>query len=142
MQYLARDLTEVQDKYNQLWKQIKAKYPKADGKIHFAYKGEFAPVNDSVGSLLKKNHYLFLDSEYKSKALGVMKANKDASDEDIRKLLLSAPLNPDCRIEVIWGDLDYDLIAELQGEPLVDQELTPKTRASIRIVLGTIGNKK
>lgn len=35
-------------------------------------------------------------------------------------------------------DLDYALIAHLQADDLVDRELTPQTRASIRIVLGAL----
>lgn len=114
MSYTGKDLVEIQQKYNQKWKQIKAKYPKASGGIHFAFRGEFASVNDSFGNLLRKNHFLFSDSEAKSKAQSLIKAIKDASEEDIKKILLKAPLNPDCRIEVLWSDLDYDLIAELQ----------------------------
>lgn len=140
MNYTGQDLVEIQQKYNQIWKQIRAKYPKASGSVNFALNGYFAPINESFGNLFKKNHYLFLDSEYKTKAQNLMKANKDAAEEDFKKLLLKAPLNPECRIEIIWNDLDYDLIAELQVEPLVDLNLTPQTRASIRIVLGVVGS--
>lgn len=38
----------------------------------------------------------------------------------------------------ILGDLEYALIAHLQADDLVDRELTPQTRASIRIVLGSL----
>lgn len=142
MNYTGKDIVEIQQRYNQLWKQIKAKYPKASGGIHFAFKGEFAPVNDSFGNLIRKNHFLFSEGEAKSKAQSLIKAVKDAAEEDIKKILLKAPLNPECRIEVIWSDLDYALIAELQNDPLVDLNLTPKTRASIRIVLGVVGKSE
>jgi len=35
-------------------------------------------------------------------------------------------------------NLEYDLIWKLQTDELVDRELTPQTKASIRIVLGTV----
>jgi hypothetical protein len=141
MNYLGRDLAEIQKRFNDLWKQIKAKYPKADGKLHLAFKGEFVGLNESFGSIIKNNHYVFAESEAKEKARALFKANKDAPEEEFKKILQNAPLNSHCEISVIWGDLDYDLIAQLQIEPLVDQNLTPKTRASIRIVLGVIGEK-
>jgi len=43
-----------------------------------------------------------------------------------------------CQVELRFTDLNYDLIARLQTDDLVDCELTPQTRASIRIVLGTV----
>jgi hypothetical protein len=42
------------------------------------------------------------------------------------------------RVELRFDHLDYALIARLQADELVDRELTPQTRASIRIVLGTL----
>lgn len=141
MNYLGRDLADIQKRFNELWKQIKVKYPNADGKLNFAFKGEFVPLNDSFGSIFKNNHYVFADSEAKEEARALLKANKDTPEDEFKKILQNAPLNPRCEISVIWGDLDYDLIAQLQLDPLVDQILTPKTRASIRIVLGVIGEK-
>ncbi len=43
-----------------------------------------------------------------------------------------------CRIELCFVDLDYDLVWKLQTDDLVDRHLTPHTKASIRIVLGTL----
>ena len=142
MYYVGQDLSDIRDKYGQIWKQIKSKYKSASGSIQFNVKGEFVSVNDSFGGVLKKNHFVFLDSDAKKKAQNLLKANKDTPEENIRKLLWGAPLNPECNIVVIWDDLDYELIALLQNDPLVDLNLTPKTRASIRIVLGVIGKKK
>lgn len=45
----------------------------------------------------------------------------------------------DVRIEIRLGVLVYDRIWELKREPAVDQELTLSTRASIRVVMGTLG---
>lgn len=141
MSYTGQDLDDIRAKYNLIWKQIKTIYPKASGSIHFAYSGDFAPVNDSFGNLIRKNHSLFLDFEAKKKVQNLIKTVKDASEDDIKKILLKAPLNPDCRIEVIWSELDYDLIRQLQTDPLIDSALTPISRASIRIVLGVVGSR-
>jgi hypothetical protein len=46
--------------------------------------------------------------------------------------------HPDALIELRFHDLDYPLLDQLRQDPLIDQTLTPQTRASIRIVLGTM----
>jgi len=48
--------------------------------------------------------------------------------------------DPECRIELRFTELNYDLIWKLQADDLVDRQLTPQTRASIRIVLGTLSH--
>jgi len=42
------------------------------------------------------------------------------------------------QVELRFHELNYDLIWKLQTDNLVDCRLTPQTRASIRIVLGTL----
>jgi len=43
-------------------------------------------------------------------------------------------------IEIRFKEMMFDLIFALQKEPLVSQQYTPQRQASIRIVLGTIGD--
>ena len=43
-----------------------------------------------------------------------------------------------CRFEIRFLHLDYDLIRELQTDELLDRQLTPQTKTSTRIVLGTV----
>ncbi len=47
-------------------------------------------------------------------------------------------IKDDILVEIRFDRLFYDLIFELQKDLLVSQKHTPQTRASIRIVLGTI----
>lgn len=42
-------------------------------------------------------------------------------------------------IELRFTSLVYELIWQLQRDPLIDCHLTPATKASVRIVVGTIG---
>jgi hypothetical protein len=42
------------------------------------------------------------------------------------------------QVEIRFDSLNYELIHVLQTDELVDRQLTPQTRASIRIVLGTL----
>lgn len=44
-----------------------------------------------------------------------------------------------CQVEIRFNDLNYNLVWKLRADDdLVDRNLTPQTRASIRIVLGTL----
>ena len=43
-----------------------------------------------------------------------------------------------CQVEIRFNRLNYDLIWKLQVDDLVCRNLTPQTKASIRIVLGTL----
>jgi len=47
-----------------------------------------------------------------------------------------------CQIEIRFLDLKYDLVWKLQADDLIDRNLTPQTKASIRIVLGTLAQLK
>ncbi len=60
-----------------------------------------------------------MDSDAKKKAIAMVKSNKDVSESDIKKILTDANLNPDCRIEILWNQLDYDLIHNLQNDSLL-----------------------
>ncbi|MBC7753693.1 MAG: hypothetical protein H7Z71_05615 [Moraxellaceae bacterium] len=140
--YLGAELYEIQKKYNEVWKLLRQKYPKASGRVKFGSGGNFADINGSFTMLIKDNPEVFLDSEQKKKAKSLLMTNKDSSEEEIKKILFKAPLNPECEIAIIWDDLDYDLIAAFQTDELVDQKRTMQTRASIKIVLGVIGTNK
>ena len=45
---------------------------------------------------------------------------------------------PEVQVEIRFHVLRYALVWALQSNPLIDHELTPQTKASIRIVLGTL----
>lgn len=45
-----------------------------------------------------------------------------------------------CQVELRFHELKFDLIWKLQVDDCVDRDLTPQTRASIRIVLGTLAS--
>jgi hypothetical protein len=47
---------------------------------------------------------------------------------------------PEVQVEIRFHVLRYALVGVLQINPLVDRELTPQTKASIRIILGTLGH--
>lgn len=58
--------------------------------------------------------------------------------DKLKELAEDLEFDGSVRVELRFHVLDYDLIWKLQSDDLVDRELTPQTRASIRIVLGTL----
>ena len=45
-----------------------------------------------------------------------------------------------CQVEIRFNDLNYNLVWKLQVDDLIDRNLTPQTKASIQIVLGTLAH--
>lgn len=56
----------------------------------------------------------------------------------IQALLAVSEIVETSQIELRFGQLDYELIAQLKKDPLIDQALTPQTGASIKVCLGTL----
>ncbi|MBM4270867.1 MAG: hypothetical protein FJ139_01715 [Deltaproteobacteria bacterium] len=100
------------------------------------------------------------DSPYKEKAVELIKLiskyekskksdfgkTKEKAAREIEKALKNLTtflekleIKEDSLVEIRFDRLLYDLIFELQKDPLVSRKYTPQSRASINIVLGTIG---
>jgi hypothetical protein len=62
----------------------------------------------------------------------------DALDAKLDEQLARLTYRGEVNFELRFGRLVYDLIWQLQQDPLIDRELTPLTRASIRIVVTTL----
>ncbi len=56
-----------------------------------------------------------------------------------QQLAAALEFNPSQQFELRFHNLDYPLIEKLQSVSLTDKTLTQKNKASIRIVLGTVG---
>ena len=92
-----------------------------------------------------------MDNTVKTKTLELIKKLKPKESTKPEQIQLKAEfkdlandLEFDGRVQVElrFHDLDFELIWELQSDELVDRSLTPQTRASINIVLGTIADLK
>lgn len=60
----------------------------------------------------------------------------------IDSLLAELVLDNRSCIELRFKELDFELVAMLQRDPLVDTQLTPRSKASIRIVLDSLEGLK
>ena len=131
---------------NRHFTQIRKKYPSLRAYLVLSSRiGQTKPDSD-LADLILEFPSLLLDSTAKTKTLGLIKKMKpkestkpdqiqlkDAFKERVQDLEFDGSV----QVEIRFHDLDYDLIWKLQSDELVDRELTPQTRASIRIVLGT-----
>ena len=66
-------------------------------------------------------------------------AETDRVKQQLQQLAPQFQYDERCQVELRFNDLNYALIWKLQADGLVDRGLTPQTGASIRIVLGTLG---
>ena len=91
---------------------------------------------------------MIVDTQIKERALefiktgqrteGREKDNHSVQANYERSLLGKLDFRNDTFVEIRFTDRKLESIFEMQKDPLVSQEHTPQTRASIRIVLGTL----
>lgn len=126
---------------------LKAKHPALKGYVVLAIPGKQTGIGSGAKEILGDLPALIVDDAAKAAFQQHLKSPpaKDAGekvkkewDERCEELVAELHYDGGVRVELRFDQLDYDLIARLQSDDLVDRELTPQTRASIRIVLGTL----
>ena len=104
-------------------------------------------VDSSPSEILEKFPAMVVDDANKTRALKLLEPLKlkIATGTEAARLKeqldqLSPKFNYDekCQIEIRFNNLKFDLVWKLQVDDLVDRNLTPKSKASIRIILGTL----
>jgi hypothetical protein len=93
---------------------------------------------------------MVVDSQEKTKAVGILKAIKQAEDKkdpekalpklhaELLALVARFRFKGDTNIEIRLDRLLYERIRELKQEALVDRQATVQSDASIRIIIGTV----
>ena len=144
------DLSQFQEALaaaNRHFTQIRKKYPTLRAYLVLSLKGGQTKPDSELADSIREFPSLLLDNTAKTKTLELIKKlnpKESTKPEQIRLKAefkdLANDLEFDGRVQVElrFHDLDFELIWELQSDELVNRELTPQTRASIRIVLGTI----
>lgn len=139
--------------------QIRNKYPELKAKLFTGDPAAFlvsslpggqTGIDSSPVEILSKFPAMVVDDSTKASALNLLSRHKileaqaatGPETERLKKQLdqLAAQLKYDekCQIEIRFNDLKYDWVWKLQADDLIDRNLTPQTKASIRIVLGTL----
>jgi hypothetical protein len=131
---------------------LKAKLPhgKPVSILVLSLPGGQTSIDSSPADILREFPAMVVDDSTKTSALSLLsrletsesEATTGPERERLRQQLdqLAPQLKYDekCQIEIRFNDLKFDLVWKLQVDDLVDRNLTPQTKASIRIVLGTL----
>ena len=126
---------------------LREKYPKLKAYLVFFLRGNQIGIRSSGGEILAAISGMFennparasLQKHYKGKPKKDAKESaREAWSEKLKALEKKLSYIPEARVELRFPNLNYEIIDQLRADPLVDRELTPQTRASIRIVLGKI----
>jgi len=156
---ILKDLGKVIDNSKERLLRLKVKYPELDAYLVFSSNmGQVNLTNDGL-TILREFSKMFVPSTAKNRSVELIKQLKDLEkvgreldetrkvqalkeksekENELSKILPSLELEPNSQVELRFGNLNHELIAKLQKDTLVDQNLTMQSRASIRIVLGTI----
>ena len=129
---------------------IREKYPELKACLVLSLPGGQTEIDNSPAQILKEFPAIVVDDSNKTAALDLQSSLevlewKDKKSPEIEKLKkqldqIASRLKFDekCQVEIRFHDLKYDLVWKLQADDLVCRNLTPQTKASIRIVLGTL----
>ncbi len=129
---------------------IRKKHPGLKACLVMSLSGGQSGIESSPTQILSEFPAMVIDDSDKTNALNLLshleilelQAASGPETERLRKQLdqLAALLKYDerCQVEIRFTDLNYDLVWKLQVDDLVDRDLTPQTKASILIVLGTL----
>jgi hypothetical protein len=129
---------------------IRKKYPELNAYLVLSLPGGQTGIGSSPAQILKEFPAMVVDDSNKTAALDLQSSLellewKDKNSPEIQKLKkqldqIASRFNFDekCQVEIRFHDLKYVLVWKLQADDLVCRKLTPQTKASIRIVLGTL----
>ena len=132
---------------NRHFADIRKKYPTLRAYLVLSLRGGQTKLDNELANSIREFTSLLLDNTAKTKTLELIKKLKPKESTKPEQIQLKAELKElakdlefdgSVQVELRFHDLNYDLIWKLQSDDLVDRELTPRTRASINIVLGTI----
>ncbi len=143
------------EKAEELAKRLRADYPLSKPYLVIAIKGECVKHDTLIHEQLETAPSIFVDNATKIEVQKHLRSTpplelskkenesrfkqyKDARDKRLTKLLADLKYKPDALFEIRVGNLHYEEIWRMQKDPKVDASRTPQTKASIRIVLGSL----
>ncbi|MEI8290525.1 MAG: hypothetical protein WCH99_13725 [Verrucomicrobiota bacterium] len=106
-------------------------------------------IDSPPGQILAEFPGMVVADEAKAAALKLLEAIEAEPAGGAQAAFLKGELNrivaqlqyvDSCQVELRFSELKYPLIWRLQADEQVDRRLTPQTKASICIVLGTFGH--
>lgn len=134
----------------EIFAKLQSEYPDLRAYLVLAHRGQQTELTSNPIRILDDCDQMVATDEAKREALRLLAemkrletngANQKAVQELSGKLTARGGklrFLPEVQIEIRFHVLRYALVWALQGNPMIDRELTPQTKASIRIVLGTL----
>ncbi len=131
----------------QQFKLIQKKYPNLQAHLVLSLPQGQTTIDSSPLEILDEFPALIAAASVKSDALRLLAQLKSESTSAPENAQLKAQLaqltsrfeyDGDCYVEIRFDDLKFDLVWKLQRDELVNRQLTPQTKASIQIVLGSL----
>lgn len=128
---------------------IRKKFPDLKAYLVLSLLGGQTNIESSPENMLTEFPGMVVDDEDKTRMQAFLRnplpkdAKKSEKERWLKKLQeLSVTLKyvGKIQVEICFKELNYELIWKLQSDDLVNRDLTPQTKASIRIVLGTISH--
>jgi len=126
---------------------IRKKYPQLRAYLAISLLGDQTSINSSLERMIAEYPALMVDGHAKNLILNFLKeplpeksteAQKKTWKVRFQRLANDLEFDGNAQVALVFHELDYDLLWKLQADELVDRQLTPQTKASIRIVLGTV----
>lgn len=148
------ELKIAAEKSNVIFKRLKMKYPNLDGYLVFSSRDGQCGLTINLVDISKSFPQMVVDCNYKMKGLqlwqkindieaknkqNVTQKSTEKLREQLEEIVKNLEVKEDTFVEIRFKSADLDLIFELQKDELISQKHTPQTKASIRIVLGTLG---
>jgi hypothetical protein len=128
---------------------IRKKHPSLKAYLVLSLRGEQTRIDSPLQKMIEDYPALLVDGKPKSrmrKFLSVPLPEKPTPKQKkewakrFDDLAEALEFDGKAQVEIRFSNLDYELIWKLQADELVDRELTPQSKASIRIVMGTISH--
>lgn len=132
---------------SQHFKLIRQKYPAIKAYLVYSSTAGQAMLGGSPAQILDEFPAMIFDDTYKTQAMPLLERSKIDSlpsrekmrvNEELAKIGRLFKFDGQSQVELRFSELNYKLIWQLQTDELVDRQLTPRTKASIRIVLGKV----
>ena len=126
---------------------IRKKYPDLKAYLVLSLPGGQTGIDSSPTQILGEFPAMVVDDSTKTGALNILSQQSETNTgtemerrmkEQLDQLASQLKYDAKCQVEIRFNDLKYDLVWKLQVDDLIDRNLTPQTKASIRIVLGTL----
>lgn len=150
----AAELETVVEKSKAVFKKLNEKYNKLSGYLVFSSPYGKCELTSNLSEILNIFPQMITECKHKEKGLHLLQKINDIETENkkssgnpkssekfriqLNEIVKNLKVNEDTFVEIRFKRTDLDLIFELQKEELISQEHTPQTKASIRIILGTL----